>query len=235
MRFDPPLEEGRLLRRYKRFLADIETAGGEQLTIHCPNTGSMLNCMSEGCRVWFSRSQDPKRKLPGTWELGETPHGRLACINTARANALVEEALRGGVITELAGFTGLRREVRFGEENSRADFRLEFTTGPAWIEVKSVTLGFADSTVAAFPDARTERGARHLRELAAQARAGVRAVQLYCVNLSGIEAVRAAQEIDPAYAAGLREARAAGVEVLAYGAEITPEAIRLVRRLEVLL
>lgn len=235
MRFDPPLEEGRLLRRYKRFLADIETAGGEQLTIHCPNTGSMLNCMSEGCRVWFSRSQDPKRKLPGTWELGETPHGRLACINTARANALVEEALRGGVITELAGFTGLRREVRFGEENSRADFRLEFTTGPAWIEVKSVTLSFADSTVAAFPDARTERGARHLRELAAQARAGVRAVQLYCVNLSGIEAVRAAQEIDPAYAAGLREARAAGVEVLAYGAEITPEAIRLVRRLEVLL
>jgi len=235
MRFDPPLEEGRLLRRYKRFLADIETSSGEQLTIHCPNTGSMLNCMSEGCRVWFSRSQDPKRKLPGTWELGETPHGRLACINTARANALVEEALRGGLITELAGFSGLRREVRFGEENSRADFCLEFTTGPAWIEVKSVTLGFADSTVAAFPDARTERGARHLRELAAQARAGVRAVQLYCVNLSGIEAVRAAQEIDPAYAAGLREARAAGVEVLAYGAEITPEAIRLVRRLEVLL
>lgn len=235
MRFDPPLEEGRLLRRYKRFLADIETAGGEQLTIHCPNTGSMLNCMSEGCRVWFSRSQDPKRKLPGTWELGETPHGRLACINTARANALVEEALRGGVITELAGFTGLRREVRFGEENSRADFCLEFTTGPAWIEVKSVTLGFADSAVAAFPDARTERGTRHLRELAAQARAGVRAVQLYCVNLSGIEAVRAAQEIDPAYAAGLREAREAGVEVLAYDAEITPEAIRLVRRLEVLL
>ena len=235
MQFDPLLEEGRLLRRYKRFLADIETAGGEQLTIHCPNTGSMLNCMSEGCRVWFSRSQDPRRKLPGTWELGETPHGRLACINTARANALVEEALRGGVITELTGFTGLRREVRFGEENSRADFRLEFTSGPAWIEVKSVTLGFADSTVAAFPDARTERGARHLRELAAQARAGVRAVQLYCVNLSGIEAVRAAQEIDPAYAAGLREAREAGVEVLAYGAEITPEAIRLVRRLEVLL
>jgi len=234
MRFDPPLEEGRLLRRYKRFLADIETAGGEQLTIHCPNTGSMLNCMSEGCRVWFSRSQDPKRKLPGTWELGETPHGRLACINTARANALVEEALRGGVITELAGFTGLRREVRFGEENSRADFCLEFTTGPAWIEVKSVTLGFADSAVAAFPDARTERGTRHLRELAAQARAGVRAVQLYCVNLSGIEAVRAAQEIDPAYAAGLREAREAGVEVLAYGAEITPEAIRVVRRLDVL-
>lgn len=235
MRFEPPLEEGRLLRRYKRFLADIETAGGEQLTIHCPNTGSMLNCMSEGCRVWFSRSSDPRRKLPGTWELGETPQGRLACINTARANALVEEALRAGVISELAGFTGLKREVRFGEENSRADFRLDYPVGPAWVEVKSVTLGFPDTAVAAFPDARTERGAKHLRELASLARQGVRAVQLYCVNLSGIEAVRAAAEIDPAYAAGLREARAAGVEVLAYGAEITPQAMRLVRRLEVLL
>lgn len=234
MQFDPPLQEGRLLRRYKRFLADIETASGELLTIHCPNTGSMLNCMSEGCRVWFSRSNDPKRKLPGTWELGETPHGRLACINTARANALVEEALRAGVIAELQGFSALKREVAYGEENSRADFRLDYPAGPTWVEVKSVTLGFADSAVAAFPDARTERGAKHLRELASLARQGVRAVQLYCVSLSGIEAVRAAEEVDPAYAAGLREAREAGVEVLAYGAEITPQSIRLVRRLDVL-
>ncbi|MGL4316985.1 MAG: DNA/RNA nuclease SfsA [Pseudomonas sp.] len=234
MQFDPPLQEGRLLRRYKRFLADIETASGELLTIHCPNTGSMLNCMSEGCRVWFSRSNDPKRKLPGTWELGETPHGRLACINTARANGLVEEALRAGVIAELQGFSALKREVAYGKENSRADFRLDYPAGPTWVEVKSVTLGFADSAVAAFPDARTERGAKHLRELASLARQGVRAVQLYCVNLSGIEAVRAAEEVDPAYAAGLREAREAGVEVLAYGAEITPQSIRLVRRLDVL-
>lgn len=233
MQFDPALEEGRLLRRYKRFLADIESVSGELLTLHCPNTGSMLNCMSEGCRVWFSRSNDPKRKLPGTWELGETPQGRLACINTARANGLVEEALRAGVISELAGFSELRREVRYGVENSRADFRLDYPGGPAWVEVKSVTLGFSDTAVAAFPDARTERGAKHLRELASLARQGVRAVQLYCVNLTGVEAVRAAAEIDPAYAAGLREAKAAGVEVLAYGAEITPQAMRLVRRLEV--
>ena len=213
----------------------VDPASGELLTIHCANTGSMLNCMSEGCRIWFSRSNDPKRKLPGTWELGETPHGRLACLNTARANSLVEEALQSGVIGELSGFTALRREVRFGEENSRADFRLDYADGPAWVEVKSVTLGFADSAVAAFPDARTERGAKHLRELATLARQGVRAVQLYCVNLSGIEAVRAAEEIDPAYAAGLRAAKAAGVEVLAYGAEITPQSIRLIRRLDVLL
>jgi sugar fermentation stimulation protein A len=233
MHFEPALEQGRLLRRYKRFLADIETASGELLTIHCANTGSMLNCTSEGARVWFSRSSDPKRKLPGTWEIGETPHGRLACINTARANGLVEEALHAGVIAELAGFTGLKREVSYGQERSRVDFRLDYPSGPAFVEVKSVTLGFADSTVAAFPDARTERGSKHLRELAVLAREGVRAVQLYCVNLSGVDAVRPAEEIDPAYAAALREAVMAGVEVLAYGVDISPEEIRLVRRLEV--
>ena len=178
MHFDPPLQEARLLRRYKRFLADVETPQGELLTIHCANTGSMLNCMSEGARVWFQRSQDPRRKLPGTWELVETPQGRLACVNTARANALVEEALLGGVIGELAGFSGLRREVAYGVEGSRVDFRLDYADGPAYVEVKSVTLGFADSAVAAFPDAVTTRGTRHLRELTALARAGVRAVQL---------------------------------------------------------
>ncbi|MEO4046137.1 DNA/RNA nuclease SfsA [Pseudomonas sp. CAU 1711] len=233
MRFDPPLEQGRLVRRYKRFFADIDTASGP-LTIHCPNTGSMLNCLDPGGRVWFSRNDDPRRKLRGTWELGETPHGRLACLNTGRANALVEEALRAGVIKELAGFGELRREVRYGEENSRADFRLAFPSGPVYVEVKSVTLGFADSNVAAFPDAVTERGAKHLRELAALARQGVRAVLLYCVNLSAIEAVRVAKEIDAAYAAALHEARAAGVEVLAYGGEIAPDEVRLARRLEVL-
>ena len=233
MRFEPALEEGRLVRRYKRFFADIETASGP-LTIHCANTGSMLNCLNPGGRVWFSRNDDPKRKLRGTWELGETPHGRLACFNTGRANALVEEALHAGVIAELAGFAELRREVRYGAENSRADFRLEFASGPAYVEVKSVTLGFDGSDVAAFPDAVTQRGAKHLRELAALARAGVRTVQLYCVSLSGIRAVRAAEEIDPTYAAGLRDAKAAGVEVLAYGAELSPEGITLVRRLEVL-
>ena len=233
MLFEPPLEQGRLLKRYKRFLADIETASGELLTIHCPNTGSMFNCMQEGGAVWFSRNDDPTRKLPGTWELSETPQGRLACVNTARANALVEEALRAGVLSELNGFTALRREVPYGEERSRIDFRLEYPDGPAYVEVKSVTLGYADSNVAAFPDAVTERGAKHLRELAALARNGVRAVQLYCVNLSGVEAVRPALEIDPRYAAALGEAVAAGVEVLAYGVEISPRQIQVVRRLAV--
>lgn len=235
MRFATPLETGRLMRRYKRFLADIVTDAGEHLCIHCPNTGSMLNCMGEGARVWFQRNSDPKRKLPGTWELVETPQGRLACVNTARANRLVEEALLAGWIEELAGFTALKREVAYGIENSRVDFRLDYPTGPAFVEIKSVTLGFGDSAVAAFPDAVTTRGARHLRELAALARNGIRAVQLYCVNLSGIEAVRPAKEIDPLYAVALRDAVAAGVEVLAYGVELSPEEIRLSRRLPVIL
>ena len=235
MRFSPALEEARLLRRYKRFLADIELASGEQLTIHCPNTGSMLNCMIEGGKVWFSRSNDPKRKLPGTWEISETPQGRLACVNTGRANALVEEALYAGRIKELAGFSALRREVPYGEENSRVDFRLEFPDSPAYVEVKSVTLGFSDSTTAAFPDSVTQRGTKHLRELAALARQGVRAVQLYCVNLSGVDAVRPAEEIDPAYAAALREAVADGVEVLAYAVRLEGEQIEVDRRLPVLI
>ncbi len=235
MQFTTPLEQGRLVRRYKRFLADVVTDAGEHLCIHCPNTGSMLNCMGEGARVWFQRNSDPKRKLPGTWELVETPQGRLACVNTARANRLVEEALLAGVIGELNGFTAFKREVAYGIENSRVDFRLDYPAGPAFVEVKSVTLGFADTAVAAFPDAVTDRGARHLRELAVLARQGVRAVQLYCVNLTGIEAVRPAGEIDPHYAAALRDAVEAGVEVLAYGVELSPKEIRLVRSLPVIL
>lgn len=235
MQFDPPLEEGLLIRRYKRFLADIETVTGETLTIHCPNTGSMLNCQAEGARVWFSRSNDPKRKLPGTWELVETPHGRLACINTGRANRLVEEALLAGVIPELAGFSALRREVAYGAENSRADFRLTYPSGEVFVEVKSVTLGYNMDCVAAFPDAVTVRGAKHLRELSALAREGARAVLLYCVNLTGIEAVRPADDIDPAYGRALREALEAGVEILAYGADVTPQAIQVTRRLKVVM
>ena len=233
MQFDPVLEEGRLIKRYKRFFADIECIDGSVVTAHCANTGSMKNCMADGARVWFSRNNDPKRKLKATWELVETPHGRLACINTGRANRLVEEALQAGVITELAGFTQLRREVKYGEENSRADFCLMFDQQQVFVEVKSVTLGFADTDTAAFPDAVTARGAKHLRELTALAKSGQRAVLFYCVNLSGIAAVRAAKEIDPEYAAALAEAKAAGVEVLAYATSITPVDIEVTQCLAV--
>lgn len=233
MQFDPVLEEGRLLKRYKRFFADIECADGSLVTAHCANTGSMKNCMAEGARVWFSRNNDPKRKLKATWELVETLHGRLACINTGRANRLVEEALAAGVITELAGFNKLRREVKYGEENSRADFCLQFDEQSVFVEVKSVTLGFTDSDTAAFPDAVTTRGTKHLRELTALAASGQRAVLIYCVNLSEISAVRAAKEIDPEYAMALTEAKFAGVEVLAYGTTISPSAITVTHRLAI--
>ncbi|MCL7461989.1 DNA/RNA nuclease SfsA [Pseudomonas sp. NW5] len=235
MQFEPPLEAARLLRRYQRFFADIETLAGERLTVHCPNTGAMRHCLVEGGQVWFSRSKDPRRKLPGTWELAQTPHGRLACINTARANPLVEEALRAGRIEGLEGFSALRREVRYGTENSRIDFCLDYAGGPSvYLEVKSVTLGFADSTVAAFPDTVSARASKHLRELAALARQGGRAVLLYCVNLSGISAVRAAEEIDPAYARALAEARAAGVEVRAVAVELSVQGLQVTHALPVL-
>ena len=233
MQFDPELEEGRLIKRYKRFFADIECQDGSVVTAHCANTGSMLNCISDGARVGFSRNDDPKRKLKATWELVETPHGRLACINTGRANRLIEEALQAGVISELAGFTQLRREVKYGTENSRADFCLWFAEQPVFVEVKSVTLGLPDSDIAAFPDAVTTRGAKHLRELTALARSGQRAVLIYCVNLTGITAVRAAQEIDPEYATALAEAKAAGVEILAYGTQISPAGIRVTHAVEI--
>lgn len=233
MRFEPALERGILLRRYKRFLADVQTDSGELLTVHCPNTGSMFNCMVEGGAVWFSRSNDPKRKLPGTWQISVTPQDRLALINTGLANKLVEEALLANKIPELAGFYGLKREVAYGEERSRIDFRLDYANGPAFVEVKSVTLGFADSSIAAFPDSVTTRGARHLRELATLARSGVRAVLLYCVNLSGIDAVRPAAEIDAVYAQALSAAIACGVEVLAYGVRLTPGEVVLDKRLKV--
>ncbi|MNI67534.1 Sugar fermentation stimulation protein A [compost metagenome] len=139
------------------------------------------------------------------------------------------------MITELNGFTELKREVAYGQESSRIDFRLDFPSGPAYVEVKSVTLGYDGTLVAAFPDAVTQRGAKHLRELAHLARDGIRAVQLYCVNLSGIEAVRPAEEIDSAYAQALREAVACGVEVLAYGVRLSHEEMVVDRRLDVLL
>lgn len=234
MRFSSSLQQARLLRRYKRFLADVITGEGELLCIHCPNTGTMKNCLNPGGPLWFSLASSPRRKLPGTWELALTPQGRLACINTARANALVEEALLAGDIPELVGFTRLRREVPYGSaHNSRIDFLLDYPQGPAYVEVKSVTLGFADSKVAAFPDAVTCRGLKHLRELTLLAEQGIRAVLLYCVNLTDVDAVRPADEIDPAYGQALRRAMASGVQVLAVGVHISLSQLRINRPLAV--
>lgn len=235
MKFTPPLAKGRLIRRYKRFLAEVELDSGEIITLHCPNTGSMKNCLLPGSDLWYLPATDPKRSTAGSWVITTTPFGALANINTHYANRLVEEALLEGLI-DISPFTTLKREVRYGTENSRIDFCLTKTDGEEiYIEVKSVTLGFEESDIAAFPDAVTIRGQKHLRELTALAKSGTRAILLYCVNLTGAKGVRPADEIDPTYGKLLREAVAAGVEVIAYGTTITPEEIKITHPLPVIL
>lgn len=228
------LIEGELLKRYKRFLADVRLPDGTEVTAHCPNTGSMKNCAEPGSRVWLLDSGNPKRKYPLGWELVEIDQQYLACINTGRANALVKEAILDGVISELEGYDNIRQEVKYGE-NSRIDLLLESESkAAAWVEVKNVTL-LEEDNKGYFPDAVTKRGAKHLRELMAMVAQGDRAVMLFCVPHTGIKQVSPADNIDPEYGQLLREASAAGVEILAYGAEITSEEIKLVTRLTVVL
>lgn len=229
---------GTLLRRYKRFLADVRLSDGSEITIHCPNTGSMKNCIVPESLCWFSHSDNPKRKYPHTWEVATVPGGHLAGVNTGRANALAERAILKGVITELQGYRSLRREVRYGQEKSRIDFLLEggLEEGPdlCYVEVKSVTL-MDEPGQGLFPDAVSQRGSKHLRELIEVARNGHRAVLLFCVQHTGIEWVEPADLIDPHYGEMLRRASQAGVEIIAYGAAIEPAQAQLVlgRRLPV--
>jgi sugar fermentation stimulation protein A len=231
MQFEQPLIEGRLVRRYKRFLADVALQpGGEVVVAHCPNPGSMRTCMAEGGRVWLSRSDDPRRKLPYTWELAEVD-GAMVCVNTARANAVVAEALASGVIAELRGFDQMRPEVRYGAR-SRVDFLLETGGRKCYVEVKSVTLRGGDR-VGAFPDAVTARGTRHLEELMAMVADGHRAVMLFCCNRTDARAMRPADEIDPLYGRTLRRAAAAGVELLAYRCAVSPRGIWVEERVPV--
>lgn len=220
MNFPEPLVEGRLIRRYKRFLADVRLPDGTEVTAHCPNTGSMLGCQPDDARVWLSRSNNPKRKLQYTWELVEAVPGQLACINTARPNGQARSAVESGTVAELAGYPSVRSEVKYGEEKSRIDLLLSGheQQPDAWVEVKNVTL--AEDAQGFFPDAVTTRGQKHLRELMAQVASGDRAVLFFVVNHTGIEAVRPADHIDPTYGKLLREAADAGVEVIAYRARL---------------
>lgn len=234
----PQLYPALLLRRYKRFLADIRLPDGTELTIHCPNTGSMKNCVLPESPCWYSVSDSKTRKYPQTLEVVSAPGGHLAGINTARTNELVEQALREDVITELYGYQTLRREVVYGSEKSRIDFLLSQHSDDArlcYLEVKNVTLMEAEGE-GFFPDAVSERGSKHLRELMAMVAQGHRAVLLFCVQHTGIKSVRAAEHIDAVYAATLQAARAAGVEAIAYTAFIKPEhnIIKLDRSLPVL-
>jgi sugar fermentation stimulation protein A len=231
MKFARKLVEGRLIRRYKRFLADIQLPG-EVITAACPNTGSLMGCADAGSRVWLSESDSLTRKYRHTWEIVEVGEVMIG-INTSLPNALVAEAIGAGAIAELAGYASLRREVAFGEERSRVDLLLEDPhRKPCYVEVKNVTAA-ASGGVALFPDCVSERGAKHLRELMRLKAAGLRPVQLYCVQRGDVREVRPADGIDPQYGRTLREALAAGVEVMAYRAKVTATEIRLEERIPV--
>lgn len=223
----PDLQEGRLIRRYKRFLADIRLPDGTEVTAHCPNTGSMKNCAEPGSRVWIRDVSSPSRKLRYRWELIEIEGQFLACINTGLANHLVKEAIQSDQIPALTGYSGIQTERPYGEEKSRIDLLLTEPGRPdCYVEVKNVTL-MEEEGRGYFPDAVTARGCKHLRELIAVIKSGRRAVLFYNVAHTGILQVAPAREIDPAYAYTLEEAVHQGVEVLAYSIEISTKSMKV--------
>ena len=226
MQFVSPLISGQLIKRYKRFFADVQLDNDEVVTAHCPNTGAMTACAQPGWRVFLSKHNNPKRKLAYTWELVTNDQGHLIGVNTANANKVVAEALAAGNIGELADYHQLQAEVKYGEENSRIDFLLSEPGLPqCYVEVKSVTL--LDKQMGYFPDAVTSRGLKHLRELTSMVEQGHRAVLLYLVQHGGIQKLSVAEHIDPDYANQLRIAMAAGVEVISYGCELQGEEYQL--------
>ena len=237
MKYPQALVEGRLLKRYKRFLADVVLKNGEVITAHTANTGAMTGCSEPGSRVWLSLSDNPQRKYPYSWEVVEVSPGVLCGINTLLSNQLVHEAILAGQIPQLLGYEKIRREVPYGQERSRIDLLLESgeaTDLPAcYIEVKNVTL--AEQGVALFPDAVTSRGAKHLRELIYVAKQGDRAVIFYCVQRNDCGTFRPADLIDAEYGELLREAVECGVEAIAYQAEVAVAGIRLTMELPVCL
>ncbi|MFP4129705.1 MAG: DNA/RNA nuclease SfsA [Halorhodospira sp.] len=217
MEFEASLVEARLVRRYRRFLVDVEDAQGRRWTAHCPNTGSLLGCAEPGLRVWLSRSGRAGRKYAYTWELVEVAPGVVVGVHTGRANALVGEALDRGLVPGLGGYTERRREVRVPEAPMRADWLLDgHPRGdpPCFVEVKNVTAAVTGGT-AFFPDAVTERGRRHLEVLTGWVGQGGRAALVFCVQRSDACSVQPAAWIDPRYAEALRAAAAAGVEIAA--------------------
>ena len=230
MEYPTPLVRGRLIQRYKRFLADIVLDDGTEITAHCPNPGAMLGLNMPGLTCWLSYDPSPKRKLPFTWELVEAPSasgGFLPVgLNTMHPNRLVAEALAADAIPELTGYATHRREVRYGT-NSRVDFLLEAPgRAPCWLEVKNCHLR-RSATLAEFPDCVAARSLKHLKELTAMVEAGQRAVMLFVIQRTDCDAFSACHDLDPAYARGLTEAAANGVEVLAYACEISPQAVRI--------
>jgi sugar fermentation stimulation protein A len=231
MRFPTPLVPATLIRRYKRFLADVVLDSGETLTVHVANPGAMIGLSTPGARIFVSKSDNARRKLSYSWELVEADLGsgpELVGVNTSYPNALVLEAITAKRIPELEGYGVLRREVRYGS-NCRIDFLLEDAhRPPCYLEVKNVHL-MRQSRLAEFPDAVTARGAKHLGELIATAARGARAVMLFVIQIGSAERFAVARDIDPRYAQALDRARQSGVETLAWRCQVSAEAISVTR------
>ena len=226
MRFQTDLISATLIRRYKRFLADVRLDDGREVTVHCPNPGAMTGLANPGVRVWLEPNDDPKKKLDFGWRLVELADGNFVGIDTGAANRIVAEALAEGRVPGLAGYDSARAEVKYGD-TSRVDFLLSGPDRPdAFVEVKSVTLK-RTGDLAEFPDTVTARGAKHMGDLARAAQAGHRAVVLFLVQRSDCTRVGVARDIDPAYARAVEQAVRAGVEVMAHGATLGPEGITL--------
>ncbi len=230
MKLEQPLIEGRLVRRYKRFFTDVELESGEIEVAHCPNTGSLKGCLEPGAKVWLRDTQNPKRKLRCSFQAVQV--GRTwVNVDTQLPNLTVRDEVERGRVPELTGYATVRAEVKYGT-GSRIDLLLEDPERPpCWVEIKNTTL--AEGRLARFPDAVTSRGLKHLGELVERVRAGDRAVQFFFVSRSDVDRFEPADEIDPKYAAGLREAAAAGVEVIAYRAKVKRDSIALDAPLEV--
>jgi len=236
MQFPEPLKTGRLIKRYKRFLADVKLDSGEEITAHCANPGSMMGLAEPGSKVWLLQNDNPKRKLKYSWELLEVDLGMgpiLVGINTSHPNALVAEAISSRTISELSGYPALRREVKYGV-NSRIDILLENNDlSRCYVEIKNVHL-MRKSGLAEFPDSVTSRGKKHLVELSNMVAEGHRAVMVYLVQRGDAEEFSLARDIDVAYGEAFDAATEAGVEALAYNCEITPQAINVSRRIPIL-
>jgi sugar fermentation stimulation protein A len=236
MQFSTPLIPATLVRRYKRFLADVTLPGGETITAHVANPGAMLGLAAPGARVWLSKSDSRTRKLPYSWELVEVDLGtgpETVGVNTAHPNALVAEALAAGTIAELSGYASARREVKYGAK-SRVDFVLEGPDRPpCYLEIKNVHL-MRTPGLGEFPDSVTARGARHLDELADMVTAGSRAVMLYLIQIGSAERFALARDIDPAYGLAFDRARGRGVEAIAYRCEISNGGIALAASVPIL-
>jgi sugar fermentation stimulation protein A len=226
MKFPAPLIRGTLIKRYKRFLADVLLDDGREVVAHCANSGSMLTVCEPGSEVWVSPAANPDRKLQFSWELIRIGRS-LVGINTMHPNKLAAEAIANGTIVELQSYASIRREVKYGK-NSRIDLLLESPARPpCFVEVKNVTL-VRHKGLAEFPDSVTARGAKHLDELIDQAGLGNRAVMLYLAQRGDCTAFAACHDIDPIYGKGLIKAARAGVEILAYGCRVTAKEIKVV-------